>query len=247
MPASSDGISSWTPSKPQHSNTKPLANQLWSIDFLTPATPLIILHRLSCANDGRVLNIVTQEKRLDFSFCYYPCFVSWSCNDSLNLMFVRILVVYKIYLFENLVFLVLDEGQPFSRSRSNEWWLIIWRATRRKKKILHFYYRRPYALEIEKSWVFFLWKIEVLGEPHVVRGPYFARDCCRLYCFQMLVVGRFTMEIITHEWVSHIVCLVMDYYHLSIYIYRCVRMLGPMVIVVVKVFEIKFNRIMFRV
>ena len=48
--ASSDGISSWTPLKPQHSNPNsnpnPLANQLWSIDFLTPPTPLMILHRL---------------------------------------------------------------------------------------------------------------------------------------------------------------------------------------------------------
>ena len=46
--ASSDRISSWTPLKPQHSNpnSNPLANQLWSIDFLTPLTPLIIPHRL---------------------------------------------------------------------------------------------------------------------------------------------------------------------------------------------------------
>ena len=46
--ASSDGISSWTPLKPQHSypNPNPLANQLWSIDFLTPPTSLIIPHRL---------------------------------------------------------------------------------------------------------------------------------------------------------------------------------------------------------
>ena len=43
---SSDGLSSWTPLKPQHSNPNPLANQLWSIDFLTPATFLIIPHRL---------------------------------------------------------------------------------------------------------------------------------------------------------------------------------------------------------
>ena len=36
------------PLKPQHSNPNPnrLANQLWCIDFLTPPTPLIILHRL---------------------------------------------------------------------------------------------------------------------------------------------------------------------------------------------------------
>ena len=46
--ASSDGISSWTPLKPQHSNPtpNPLANQLWFIDFLTPPTSLIIPHRL---------------------------------------------------------------------------------------------------------------------------------------------------------------------------------------------------------
>ena len=47
---SSDGISSWTPLKPQHSDPNPnpklLPNQLWSIDFLTPPTPLIIPHRL---------------------------------------------------------------------------------------------------------------------------------------------------------------------------------------------------------
>ena len=44
--ASSHGISSWTPLKPQHGNPNPLANQLWCIDVLTPPTPLIILHRL---------------------------------------------------------------------------------------------------------------------------------------------------------------------------------------------------------
>ena len=44
--ASSLGISSWTPLKPQHSNPNPLANQLWCIDVLTPPTPLIIPHRL---------------------------------------------------------------------------------------------------------------------------------------------------------------------------------------------------------
>ena len=47
--ASSQGISSWTPLKPQHSNSNPnpLANQLWCIDFLTPHTPLIIPYRLA--------------------------------------------------------------------------------------------------------------------------------------------------------------------------------------------------------
>ena len=40
--ASSDGISSGTPLKPQHSNPNPLANQLWCSDLLTPPRPLII-------------------------------------------------------------------------------------------------------------------------------------------------------------------------------------------------------------
>ena len=45
--ASSDGISSRTPLKPQHGdpNPNPLVNQLWYIDFLTRPTPLIIPHR----------------------------------------------------------------------------------------------------------------------------------------------------------------------------------------------------------
>ena len=49
--ASSNRISSWTPLKPQHRNPKPnpnpkpLVNQLWCIDFLTPPTSLIIPHR----------------------------------------------------------------------------------------------------------------------------------------------------------------------------------------------------------
>ena len=44
-----EGISSRTPLKPQHSNPNPnrLANQPWSLYFLTPPTPLIIHHRLS--------------------------------------------------------------------------------------------------------------------------------------------------------------------------------------------------------
>ena len=48
--ASFNGIFSWTPLKPQHSNPNPnlnpLANQLWCTDPLTPPTPLIIPNRL---------------------------------------------------------------------------------------------------------------------------------------------------------------------------------------------------------
>ena len=32
--------------EPQQSNRNPLTNQLWCIDFLTPPTPVILLHRL---------------------------------------------------------------------------------------------------------------------------------------------------------------------------------------------------------
>ena len=59
--ASSDGISSWTPLKPQHSNpnhnSNSLANQLWSINFLTPPTPLIIPHRFQPS-----LNLLSHSK-----------------------------------------------------------------------------------------------------------------------------------------------------------------------------------------
>ena len=49
---SSDGIYTWTPLKPQHSNPNPnpLANQLWCIDFLTPPTPLTPTDSLSTLN-----------------------------------------------------------------------------------------------------------------------------------------------------------------------------------------------------
>ena len=52
--ASSDGISSWTPLKPQHSNPnpKPLSNQFWSVDFLTAPTPLIIPQRLTAFRES---------------------------------------------------------------------------------------------------------------------------------------------------------------------------------------------------
>ena len=50
----SDGITSWTPLKPQHSNPNPnpLANKLWRIDLITPPTPLIILHRLPAFHES---------------------------------------------------------------------------------------------------------------------------------------------------------------------------------------------------
>ena len=57
--ASSDGISSWTPLKPQHSNPNPnpLANQLWSIDFL------LLQHLSSFLTDSLAsLNLLCHSK-----------------------------------------------------------------------------------------------------------------------------------------------------------------------------------------
>ena len=66
--ASSLGISSWTPLKPQHGNhipnpnPSPLANQLWCIDFLTPPTPLIIPHLLCHSKtDARFMQDAPKE------------------------------------------------------------------------------------------------------------------------------------------------------------------------------------------
>ena len=62
--ASSDGISSWTPLKPQHSNPNPnpypLANQLWSIDFLTLPT-----HHPSQTPCFPLISYVTQKLMFD--------------------------------------------------------------------------------------------------------------------------------------------------------------------------------------
>ena len=71
--ASSDGISSWTPLKPQHSNPnpKPLANQLWCIDFLTPPTPLIIppcLLWISYATQKLMLDSCKMVKKQSVAF-----------------------------------------------------------------------------------------------------------------------------------------------------------------------------------
>ena len=64
MLASSDGISSWTPLQPQHSNPhpNPLANQRWSINFLTPPTPPIIPLRLPAFLE---MSYATQKLMLD--------------------------------------------------------------------------------------------------------------------------------------------------------------------------------------
>ena len=87
--ASSQGISSWTPLKPQHSNLNPnrLANQLWCIDFLTPPTPLIIFHRLPAFLESLMLlkNWCSTHARwskssLKHSICFCGIFPSLKRN-----------------------------------------------------------------------------------------------------------------------------------------------------------------------
>ena len=89
MLASSDGISSWTPLKPQHSNPNPnpLANQLWCIDFLTPPTPLIITHRLPAffeslmpLKNWRSIIARLSKSSLKHSIRFYGIFLSLKQN-----------------------------------------------------------------------------------------------------------------------------------------------------------------------
>ena len=86
---SSLGISWWTPLKPQHSNpnSNPLANQLWSIDFLTPPTPLIIPYRLPAFLDSLMplknwcsIHARCSKSSLNHSMCFCGIFPSLKHN-----------------------------------------------------------------------------------------------------------------------------------------------------------------------
>ena len=86
---SSDGISFWTPLKPQHSNPNPnpLANQLWSIDFLTPPTPLIIPPRLPAFLESPMpfknwcsIYARWSKSSLKCSMCFRGIFPTWKQN-----------------------------------------------------------------------------------------------------------------------------------------------------------------------
>ena len=86
---SSNGISPWTPLKPQHSNPNPnpLANQLWCIDFLTPPTPLIIPHRLLAFLESLMplknwcsINARGSKSNLKHSICFLAFFPSLKQN-----------------------------------------------------------------------------------------------------------------------------------------------------------------------
>ena len=89
MLASSDGISSWTSLKPQHSNPNPnpLANQLWCSDFLTPPTPLIIPHELLASLESFMplknwcsIHARCSKSSLKHSIRFYGIFPSWKQN-----------------------------------------------------------------------------------------------------------------------------------------------------------------------
>ena len=74
--ASSLGISSWTPLKPQHSNPNPnpLANQLWSIDFLTHPSQTPCLPRISYATQKLMFNsckMVEKQSEAFHTFLWY--------------------------------------------------------------------------------------------------------------------------------------------------------------------------------
>ena len=87
--ASSLGISSWTPIKPQHSNhnPNPLANQLWCIDFLTPPKALIIPHRLLAflkylipLKNWCLIHARWSKSSLKYSICFCGIFPSLKQN-----------------------------------------------------------------------------------------------------------------------------------------------------------------------
>ena len=87
--ASSDGISSWTPLKPQHSNPNPttLAYQLWCSDFLTLPTPLIIPHRLPAFLESLMplknwcsIHARWSKSSLNHSICFCGIFPSLKQN-----------------------------------------------------------------------------------------------------------------------------------------------------------------------
>ena len=77
--ASSDGISSWTPLKPLHSNPNPnpLPNQILCIYFLNPPTLLAIPHRLPAFRPDCIFEIY-QLWQSGFSRVYSNCCCSCS-------------------------------------------------------------------------------------------------------------------------------------------------------------------------
>ena len=70
--ASSDGISSWTPLKPQHRNPNPLANQLWCIDFFTLPSQIPCLPWISYATQKLMLDSCKVVEKQSEAFHTFP-------------------------------------------------------------------------------------------------------------------------------------------------------------------------------
>ena len=117
--ASSDGISSWIPLKPQHSNRNPslLANQLWWIDVFTPTTPLIILDRLPDS-----LNLLCKSKTDDRFMQDAPKAV-WSIPYDVVAFFPSLkhnFIAYRSSKMSECIFEIYQRWQSgFSRVYSN--------------------------------------------------------------------------------------------------------------------------------
>ena len=117
--ASSDGISFWTPLKPQHSNPNPnpLANQLWYIDFLTPPTPLIIPQRLPAFFESLMplknwcsIHARCSKSSLKHSICFCGIFLSLKRN----------FIAYRSSKVSDFIFEIYQLWQSgFSRMYSN--------------------------------------------------------------------------------------------------------------------------------
>ena len=116
--ASSFGTSSWTPLKPQHSNPNPkpnpLANQLWSIDFLTPRTTLRIPQRFP-----------------DFLESLMPlkdwCSIHARCSKSSMKNSIRFTDIFSKFKTQILLHIILPHVQiAFSKFSSCENHYLVW-------------------------------------------------------------------------------------------------------------------------
>ena len=115
--ASSQGISCWTPLKPQHSNPNPnpLANQLWCIDFLIPPTS-------SLTDSLPSLNLLCHSKT-DTRFMQHVRKAVW-CIPYVSVAFFPSLkqnfIAYRSSKVSDCIFEILQLWQSgFSRVYSN--------------------------------------------------------------------------------------------------------------------------------
>ena len=115
--ASSLGISSWTPLKPQHSNPNPKANQLWCIDFHTSHHP----SQTACLP---WISYATQKLMLDS--CKVPPKAVWSIPYVSETFFPSLkqnFIAYRSSKVSECIFEIHQLWQSgFSRVYSNSCW-----------------------------------------------------------------------------------------------------------------------------